>query len=1395
MKTILGIDAGSVAVSVAVLEENGEILKTDYAFHKGAVKETLLEMLRKLELTEVDCVAVTTTSPDFFKDVYRYNNQMSMIASIKSFHPLDQNVLVVGGENFGLLRFSKLGEYESYKSNTACAAGTGSFLDQQAGRLRLAGIEQLAQIANDNKEKTPRIATRCAVFAKTDLIHAQQEGYSLAQICDGLCEGLVNNIADTLFSERSFDQPVVFAGGVSRNPAVVKHLTRILGIEPIVGEYSHIYGAIGTAMLAMQEKVGKPADLQHPESLFAIEKRQMKATNEPLTLKLSDYPDFGSIEKKEYRFKNREKHVVESDIYEEFLAEQEAYIGIDIGSTSTKAILIDPAKKTLAGFYTRTAGQPLQATQAIFETIDEVARQRGTKLKFLGAGTTGSGRQFIGKIVGADMMIDEITAHARAAYELDPEVDTIIEIGGQDSKFTTLKNGMVTFSIMNNVCAAGTGSFIEEQASKLGCSLTDYSERVEQERSPLSSDRCTVFMERDLNYYLAEGYTTDQILASVLHSVRDNYMLKVAVEANIGNKVFFQGATAKNKALVAAFEQKLNKPILVSQFCHLTGALGAALIVLESKSESTRFRGIELYKEDIPVESEVCTLCHNNCKIKKITVRDEIVTFGFLCGRDYDTKKFVESNQTGFDLLRVVKSIRKATNVPKQFKLKTTIGIPGALYLKEETAFWQHFFNSLGIETVVVENLKDAIKTGKSISKAEFCAPISAFFGYVKHTALKADYVFLPFYMDSKEKDKSGNRLYCYYTQFAPSLAATNKQLDIRERTLMPVIDPFDIFTKLELAKTLKPIFNTGYWDVSFAYDSAMEFGRETKAWLESAFLQETENTDELGVVLLGRPYSILDTQMNKHIPDLFSKHNIKTFYQDMIPYTPEEMSEIAPLLKAVHWNFASKILCAALVAAKTDGLYPVYVTSFKCGPDSFAIEYFKRIMDFYGKPYLILELDEHGSNVGYETRIEAAIRSFGNHKISAKSGVRTGRSAVIFNPQLDNKLEGKTLLLPSWDDMTSVLFEAVLRKEGIDARTVRLTEQSIRRGTKTNTGQCLPVNIAHQSFIDYIEENNLDPAKVSVWMLNMTLSCNITMYPYLLKSMFESYGKGMELLTVYPGDLALMDISLFSVVDSYFAHQFAGQLRKMGCKIRPYEKNKGETNQAVNESMQVFYDSFLGKISRDDAVVKVVERFKRIETVKTDRPLVAVFGDIYVRDNDMMNQNLIEYIEEAGGEVITTPLSDMVKMFSDLHFKRMFNHGMITDMIALKGILLLIEQLEKGYKKHFNEVLQEPVKKTKLDVNKVLSTFQIKADHSGESLDNLLKVTSLLDIYPDISLFVQTSPAFCCAGIVTEAMSEQIEEATGVPVVSLTYDGTGKKQNEKVIPYIKYPRRHTRAF
>ena len=1388
MPHVIGIDIGSVAISLVVLNDSGETVNSSYQFHKGAITETLRSMLRGIAPQQICGIATTLSGPEVLSNVSRYDTQIAIIAAVKSRHDHVGSILFIGGETFGLITFDEQGDYESYKSNTSCAAGTGSFLDQQAKRLKLESIEMLSAVAFCNRDISPRIATRCAVFAKTDLIHAQQEGFSVGQISDGLCEGLAKNVLDTLMPDRDIRLPLILAGGVSMNQAVVKHFRQLLKTEPVVGEHNHLYGAIGAALLYLEEKPSEAMNIQNWDELFINEPKEKSYGYPPLRLTLSQYPDFSGIVKHVSKSMVNTSDV-EVDVYAPLKKDQGVYLGIDIGSTSTKAVMLDQDNNVLASLYTYTSGQPVKAVQLLFAAIEDLGTQYGAVFHFYGVGTTGSGRKFIGRIINADLMIDEITAHARAAYELNHETDTIIEIGGQDAKFTTMKNGMVTSSVMNNVCAAGTGSFIEEQAQKLGVSLAEYAERAIDKSSPVSSDRCTVFMERDINNYLTEGYSVDEVLASVLHSVCENYLAKVAIEANIGDKICFQGATARNKALVAAMENRLKKPIFVSQFCHLTGALGSALILVENHIQQSLFRGLSLHRESIPVDNEVCDLCHNNCKINKVTVQGETVAFGFMCGRDYDTKQYIGPSKKQYDLIEERHKVFPKLQRPGISIKPLRIGIPNALYLAEEMPLWTHFFSILGVETVTGENFKTAVKSGRKIAGAEFCSPMNAFFGQVQYIADKCDYIFLPVYLEAKEPGSDSFRYYCYYTQFSVSLAVGVQSLNLKKRAIMPVIDHRSFQSKIELFMMLKPILKANYWEIYNAYETALSFYNESSNKLMNVYKREMWNKSSIGVALLGRPYTVLQPAMNKGIPGIFGSLGIKTFSQDMLPYNNADTSEIESLLERLHWNYSAKILKAAVFAARTEGLYPVYMTSFKCSPDSCTIEYFRRIMDRYGKPYLILEIDEHDSSVGYETRIEAAVQSFHNHFTSKDFTTHPARHLPIHIGRAE-KIREKTMLYPCIDPLSSKLMEAVLIREGIDARMVPLTEQTIRRGLRTNTGQCLPVNIIAQSYMDYIEENYLDPAQIAVWTLNSHAACNIRMYPPIIKSIFETKGKGMENVDVYIGSISMVDISLQASVEAYFAFMFGGMLRKIGCRIRPYEKEKGMTDKIVGQSLNILYNTLLGGRNKDDDVSKVVSLFKKIETIPGKRSRVAIFGDMYARDNDIFNQDLIHCIEEYGGEVITTPFNEFAKLIANPYIRRWFLEGEFLDAFLTKTIITLITQLEKSYYKLFNELLDEPSLSMDIDYEKILDTFNIKVQHFGESTDNLIKIVALTRHYPDISLFVQTNPAFCCAGLVTEAMTSCIEEYADIPVVTLNYDGTGKNINNKIRPYIKFPRK-----
>lgn len=1401
---VLGIDIGSVAVTLVTLDARESIAHESYALHHGDVRGTLRDLASTLDFARVRAVGTTTPAARLVAPCAAFDSTVAGIRAARHLHGNVDALLLVGGEKFCLVRFGPDGAYLESRGSSSCAAGTGSFLDQQARRLGLDGGAAISRTALAANGAAPKIASRCSVFAKTDLIHAQQQGYSLEAICNGLCRGLAANVVDTLFG----GQPppvgrIVLAGGVSRNEAVRRHLEQLIDRPLVVDDHSHVYGALGAALLVLDAwKDGPPAHgaPASVDDLLRAPARDKLYAHPPLELVTSRHPEFLACDQDSYTPRQvKGAAPVEIDRGPALAAAgpRRVLLGLDIGSTSTKAILLDvdsdgPAEdRVVAGFYTRTAGQPIIAMQGLLEAIDATATARGIELLPVGVATTGSGRKLVGTIIGADEIVDEITAHARAAYELDPEVDTILEIGGQDAKFTTLDRGRVTLAVMNNVCAAGTGSFIEEQAIRLGCELASCAARTQGRRAPLTSDCCTVFMERDINHFLASGYEVDEVLAAALHAVCENYLRKVARESAIGKKVCFQGATAKNRSLVAAFEQRLQRPIFVSRYCHLTGALGAALLLAEHRPASSAFRGLDLFRATIPVGDETCTLCGNHCKLKVASVRGQRVAYGMLCGRDDDQERYVPSNKSGFDLLRV---LRKHWAQPQpQPRWPVTIGLPPALALYEDLPMWQHFFSTLGIRTVTNEADKDVVSLGKRVEGAEFCAPMAAYHGHVVRLASIADYVFSPFYLEDDERAPGTRRNFCYYSQFAGSLAATIPDAAIRSKLLTPVLKNGEsqMTRASRLFETLRPVLGHTLRkrEVVRAYLRAARYAAERKAALPALMAQaRASDPEQLSVVLLGRPYTALSPAMSKSIPDLFAAQGVKCFAQSMLTPTDADRAAIQPLLRTIHWAYPAQMLAAAQAVASSPGLYPVIITSFKCAPDSCSLESVRRILDRRGKPYLILQLDDHDSQVGYETRIEAALRSFRNHDTRTARRTPPKRQHPA-SPDYLQGMHGSTVLIPAWDRYACSMMAANFRREGIDARVLDEDPLLFTRALQHNSGQCLPLNVIVEAFIDYVTRHHIAPAQAAIWIHSSQMGCNIGAFPLVMQGLLETHGNGFERSRVYIGQMTGKDISVRAIANQYRVFLCAGYLRRIGCRVRPYEVHRGHTDALLEESRLRLCDAFEHGRQLLPEVHDIVDRFLAIETRPARRPKVAIFGDMYVRDNDAFNQGVIARIEQEGGEVVTTPYTDYTKLIADSYLRKWVREGKVKQALEGKLVLVGARILERELLREFARVLGPAPKVPDYNVADVLSPYRVTVQHTGESFDNLLKIHHLTAAHPDLALLVQLSPAFCCPSLVTEAMTREVRTKTGVPVVTITYDGTRAPKNDVIAPYLHHLR------
>jgi len=598
----------------------------------------------------------------------------------------------------------------------------------------------------------------------------------------------------------------------------------------------------------------------------------------------------------------------------------------------------------------------------------------------------------------------------------------------------------------------------------------------------------------------------------------------------------------------------------------------------------------------------------------------------------------------------------------------------------------------------------------------------------------------------------------------------------------------------MQLYKSLKALsknLSFSFFDIVMAYDRAIEIKQQNQKKLTEIYLEQTKNTPGIKAVLLGRPYTVLAPSMNNNIPGIFANLGVKTFFQDMLDNKNHDFTLIRPLLKEVHWKYAAKILEATYIAATTKDLYPVYISSFKCAPDSFVVDYFKEIMELFNKPYLVLELDEHDSSVGYETRIEAAVRAFTNHYTKGdKKLIPVTRS---FQPSYAPSLDQKTIIFPNWDRFTGHLIVATLKNEGYDALLMEETSQTLKQSILTNTGQCIPLNAIGSGFIHTVKKHAIDPSKAVLWLNHSEIACNIKMYPYHINKILEREQNGFGQAQIYQGELSLFDISFNASTNAYYAYMFGGLLRSIGCKIRPYEVHKGETDKVLDSALSILGAAFLTGGSKEKALKEIISMVQKIQIEKNEnRPKVAIFGDLYVRDNDIMNQDLVHFIEENGGEVVTTPYYKYIKIIANAYFKKWFKEGKYLSLISNKALLTAMQAMEKKYYKYFETILKESDLIVADSYENLLSQYGILPEHTGESMDNILKIHHIINEHPDLRLLVQTNPAFCCAGLVTEAMAAKIEAKTHVPIVSITYDVSGGNKNKVIIPFLKSQRKYS---
>jgi len=945
----LGIDIGYSAIKVALIDKD-KILWDRYVMHRGKAIQHLKDMLRDLcsEMGEREGSVTVGAVIGSGGRLITPSGDIAAVTEVAAFTegglflaPQITSIIEIGGQNAKYIcGFSKASQkHVKVSMNSSCASGTGSFLEEQVSRLEL-DIEDFSELAG-KAMSIPRIAARCSVFAKSDIIHHQQEGVPVEDILLGLAYGVSRNYKNNVIKGRLEAGPVLFTGGVSKNKAMVGALGEVLKLDPsslIVHEKSALAGAIGAALLAKEEE--RPLRLK--ELMKWLEDRDtMASTFEDDELVLPCLQPYGNndAEGKHFSGSMSERHS----------AAVPAWLGIDVGSTSTNLVLLNGKGQVLAFRYLRTAGDP-QA--AVCRGLGELEDQIGKEIDVSGVGVTGSGRVMIGNLVGADVVKDEITAQARAAVHIDPQVDTVFEIGGQDSKFISIDGGAVSDFQMNKICAAGTGSFIEEQAAKLDIPLDGYGDTALRGLRPANlGERCTVFMEASVSSHLARGTSIEDIAAGLCYSIVKNYLNRVVGHKRIGNRIFLQGGIAYNQGVVNAFRSALGKNISVPPFFSVTGALGAALLAREEMPEGkkTSFKGFGT-KPLQPIAGKTVIPVPAMAKAAEGS------------GMDRFSKSI-----DGFLFREYTGTIDPA---------KKTVGIPRSLFIYGMFPMFYPFFTNLGVNVLLSSpSSEKTIKLAQEYSLGETCFPIKLVNGHIAELVeKKVDAIFFPdlhavFHPGSCSRQDYG----CAYMQLAFKMVNQAMDLEKRGISLLAPTIAFNMGKEFIFKSFLRMGVQLGKSaeETKQAAQGAMqgfqtfEKEMEERARKTMAELPSSEKT----FVIISKIYGVADPMLNMGIPGKLMDmgYRVLPFYE--IP--DDDLSKEHPNM---YWPFGQHILEAAKQVKKHDNLYAVFLSHHGCGPDTVLSHYFREIMG--DKPYLQVEVDEHSSPVGVSTRVEAFVNS-----------------------------------------------------------------------------------------------------------------------------------------------------------------------------------------------------------------------------------------------------------------------------------------------------------------------------------------------------------------------------------------------------------------------------------
>lgn len=1392
---LVGLDIGSTTVKIAVMDNKCDIIHKEYSRHYSDVKNTVIEMIKNssdcLNDSNIKICVTGSGAIDISKylDIPFVQEVVAGTKAIEKFIPNTDVAIELGGED---AKITYLSDNLEQRMNGSCAGGTGAFIDQMAILLRTdaSGLNELAK----NYKTIYPIASRCGVFAKSDVQPLLNEGARQEDIAASIFQAVVNQTISGLAQGRPISGNVAFLGGplffLSELRERFKDTLELSDKNAIFPKDANYYVAMGAALLSIDNDEINFNNF-YKKLINTIQNSDIKYRKKDL----------------DPLFKNEEEYKNFLDRHSEHKAKRSninsysgnAFLGIDAGSTTTKLVLITESGEILFSHYSSNEGNPLNST---INAVKSMYSQMHDKIKIRYTAVTGYGEQLIKAALNMDIGEIETIAHYKAADFFLEGVDFIIDIGGQDMKSMLIKNGVIDSIMLNEACSSGCGSFIETFAKSVDMSVQDFAETAIFSEHPVDlGTRCTVFMNSKVKQAQREGATVSDISAGISFSVIKNALFKVIRLKSldsIGEKIVVQGGTFYNNAVLRAFEQIIGRDVVRPDIAGIMGAFGAAII---AKNKYENYDGIvntkflkenELNSFSFDTSMERCGRCGNNCLLTINKFSDgRYYVSGNRCERGTEKYVHVEKKEKLPNLYKYkYKRIFDYKPLSKEEATRGIIGLPRALNMYEDYPFWFTFFTELKYRVVLSSaSSKKIYELGMgTIPSESVCYPGKITHGHIMDLVNKnINKIFYPcIAYNIKEDENAGNHFNCPVVVSYPESIEANVNLKgiTFYKPFLNLDDKERLINKLfkELSNEDIPMDEMKN-AITKAYEALNSYKKDVKK--EGAKALKYINDNNLkGIVLAGRPYHI-DPEINHGIPEMIEGYGLAVISEDALGDSPIER----PLRVMDQWTYHTRLYKAATYVSKTDNLELIQLNSFGCGLDAVTTDQVNEILEKNNKIYTLIKIDEITNLGAIRIRIRSLIASIeerGKQKIIPLKK-ELDKAKIIFTKDMRKK---HTILVPQMSPIHFQFFKTAGIKSGYNLEILpAVDKKAIDVGLKVvNNDACYPSIIVVGQLINALESGKYDLNNTTLLISQTGGGCRATNYIGFIRKALKDLGYdnipvisfnvvGLEKQPGFKLTLPFVNRLIMAVV-------LGDTLMRATYRTRPYEKVKGSVNEMYNKWVEKCHKTvYSGNIKEyKETINGIVEDFDNIplnETIK--KPKVGIVGEILVKFHPNANNDVFSLLEDEGAEVVVPDLLDFASYctYNGITKYEELLKGTFNSWLLNKAATKLLDLYKNPSIKAFEKSKRFTTPSKIHEIANKAKHFLSLCNQSGEGWFLTGEMIELLDSGVDNILCLQ--PFACLPNHITgKGMIKKLKEAYPVSnIVPIDYDAGASEVNQ----------------